>query len=175
MSRELKLREYRSSDLSALGSLYRDAFPDEDLLPLVHALLTGDQPVQSSVATLEAEVVGHVIFTACTLEPVAAKVALLGPLCVAPDHQKQGIGSSLVHEGLERLTQQGTGTVLVLGDPAYYGRFGFKPDTGIAPPYPMPEEWREAWQSMQLHDEPEQLRGDLVVPGPWKDAALWGP
>ena len=175
MSKEFKLREYRPSDLPALEPLYRSAFPDEDLLPLVHKLLGGTQLVQSAVCAVEDEIAGHIIFTMCELAPQPANVALLGPLCVLPAYQKQGLGSDLVREGVENLSRKGTRLVLVLGDPAYYGRLGFKPDTKIAPPYPMPEEWKDAWQSLMFPGEVDQLRGELRVPGPWQDPALWGP
>jgi putative acetyltransferase len=49
----------------------------------------------------------------------------LGPIAVAPRHQGQGVGSALVQQGLELLRARGAAGCLVLGEPAYYGRFGF--------------------------------------------------
>ena len=65
--------------------------------------------------------------------------------------------------------------VCVLGDPAYYGRFGFEPDDRVAPPYPLPQEWRSAWQSLSLCGNDRPARGTLSVPPPWRQPALWAP
>jgi len=61
----------------------------------------------------------------------------------------------------------------VLGDPAYYSRVGFAPETRVSPPYPLPEEWRAGWQSIALQET--ELKGALEVPAPWRRAHLWAP
>jgi hypothetical protein len=75
---------------------------------------------------------------------------LLGPLCAAPDRQGRGIGSALVQAGFERLRADGVTTVLVLGDPAYYGRFGFEAGHDIAAPYDLPPAYVAGWQALSL-------------------------
>ena len=50
----------------------------------------------------------------------------LAPVAVHPSFQKQGIGSALIREGLDRAKKDRWRCVFVLGDPAYYGRFGFR-------------------------------------------------
>jgi len=60
---------------------------------------------------------------------------------VIPLLQRQGLGNSLVRAGLERLEQRRIKQVFVLGDPAYYQRFGFSPERQGLTPYPIPEEW----------------------------------
>jgi len=136
----------------------------------VRALLDLGRGVLSRVAERAGEVVGHVLFTECTLEGRAERVDLLAPLAVAPRVQRVGIGGALVRAGLARVAAAGSTQVLVLGDPAYYGRFGFGRDDLVVPPYALPEAWRGAWQSVRLAPA-----GRLVVPGPWMRAALWGP
>ena len=106
----------------------------------------------------------------CDIE--GTQVWLLGPLAVHPDHQRQGIGTTLIREGQSSL--DGPSTIVLLGDPAYYQRHGFRPDTGIQPPYPLPPEWREAWQSIRTENA-APLTGTLSVPEYWRDPALWGP
>ena len=101
--------------------------------------------------------------------------ALLGPLAVLPERQRQGLGSALVRAGLDALRDRGTRRVLVLGDPAYYARFGFAPERGTAAPYDLPEAWRDAWQSLALSDESAPKAKRLAVPAPWRDPALWAP
>ncbi|MES0879306.1 GNAT family N-acetyltransferase [Roseibium sp. SCP14] len=175
MSGKHKLRACVNSDLPVLEPLYRVAFPDEDLIPLVRCLVESEDGTFSQVAIVNGDIVGHIVFTMCTVDGHSLLVSLLGPLCVLPDHQKQGIGSSLVRSGFEHCKELGARRVLVLGDPSYYGRIGFRPETGITAPYPLPEEWKDAWQSLQLNEHSAQLNGRLVVPAPWQDPALWGP
>jgi putative acetyltransferase len=175
MSQEMEIRGSLPTDTSLIERLYPDAFPDEDLVPLVQELLREEQNVLSLVAILNRTLVGHVVFTMCRIAGQTDKVALLGPLAVAPHMQRRGIGSALVREGLQRLKAEGTLQVHTLGDPAYYGRFGFQPDEGVIPPYPLPKEWLTAWQSISLHDGKPVLQGTLSVPQPWQQPALWAP
>ncbi|RIA55158.1 GNAT family N-acetyltransferase [Dichotomicrobium thermohalophilum] len=171
--RHLDIREGTPDDFQTLARIYREAFPEEDLLPLVRALLQDGSGVLSLVATVLSTVVGHVIFTSCRVTGQADKVALLGPLAVAPDWQRRGIGTALTHQGLDRLERASVSRVFVLGDPGYYSRAGFAPETHVTPPYPLPEEWRTGWQSLRLSET--ELEGALEVPAPWRRAALWLP
>jgi putative acetyltransferase len=51
----------------------------------------------------------------------------LAPLAVSPDFQRRGIGTALARAGLDACRKQGVPFVFVLGNPAYYSRFGFRP------------------------------------------------
>ena len=84
-------------------------------------------------------VVGHVIATRATLGPGASPVLGLGPLGVLPSHQRQGVGVALMEAILDVVDSMGEPMVAVLGDPAYYHRFGFELSAarGIDPPDPM--------------------------------------
>ncbi len=172
---KLEIRESRPNDVALIEKLYPEAFPDEDLLPVVRALLKEAPTVLSLVAIVDKVLAGHVMFTPCTTGGRDDKVALLAPLAVAPARQRQGIGSAIVNEGLQRLENDGVAHIFVLGDPAYYRRFGFAPDDNVAPPYPLPEEWRGAWQSLSLRSDTPSLSGKLSVPQPWRRQALWAP
>lgn len=165
----------QSEDIAALEALYRGAFPDEDLLPLVLELTKLEGSAISLVAKADGLLTGHAAFTICGIAGKAGRVALLGPLAVSPAMQRQGIGSALVREGLRRMKAEGATQSLVLGDPAYYGRFGFGPAAGITPPHALPDAWRGAWQSVNLSDSQPELKGTLSVPAPWMRAALWAP
>lgn len=180
MSERIEIRESLPGDLASIEMLYPDAFPDEDLLPLVRALLREGPIVLSLAGVVDSSLVGHVIFTTCgvaagTDNDALLGVALLGPLAVAPAWQRQGIGRALVRAGFERLERAGVSQVYVLGDPAYYGRLGFVPETGVLPPYPLPAEWRGAWQAISLGGSEPPLRGRLSVPQPWRQPRLWAP
>ena len=150
MAQDLRIRDSVPDDVAALESLYQGAFPDEDLLPLVTDLLREATTVWSLVGTVGLQLVAHVIFTPCGVTGTTSTVALLAPLAVAPEFQRRGIGTAIVQTGFQRLEDAGIAQVLVLGDPGYYARFGFQPDSQVAPPYPLPAEWESAWQSKML-------------------------
>ena len=170
-----EIRESTPDDVAALADVYADAFPDEKLMPLVVALLASKEDVVSLVACVDRALVGHILMTMCGIEGRSERVALLAPLGVVSAWQGKGAGSALVAEGLRRVKSSGARQVHVLGDPAYYGRFGFHADAGVAPPYPLPEEWSTAWQALSLQPGEATLEGRLSVPGPWRQPALWGP
>jgi putative acetyltransferase len=173
MISNLEIRESLSGDTAGIEKLYAEAFPDEDLLPLVRELLGLGLGVVSLVGVRENTIIGHINFTFCNVEGEERKVALLAPLAVTPALQKQGIGSRLIQTGFEKLKKAGIAHIFVLGDPAYYGRFGFRTEDRIATPYPLPTEWRGAWQSVKLIDEDAPIEGRLSVPEPWRHVALW--
>lgn len=172
---EFEIRRSRAEDLPAIEKLYPLAFPEEDLLPLVKTLLGEEPGILSLVAEAGDATVGHILFTLCTITGSDARAALLAPLAVAPEWQRKGIGSALIREGLTRLEQDGVAHVYVLGDPAYYGRSGFRTETGVAPPYPLPEEYGEAWQSLGLGSATPPVHGKLMLPDVWMQPELWGP
>jgi len=168
------VRPARPDDAQHILALYPRAFPAEDLTGLVRALL--DHPAALSLVAAEGgEVLGHILFTRCPDAADGSDMALLGPLCVAPSRQRGGIGTALMREGFARLTADGVGRVLVLGDPAYYARVGFAPETAVAPPYPLPEAWDEAWRGLSLGGAQTPAPQTLQVPEVWRDRALWTP
>lgn len=169
------VRQSGPDDLGSIERLYAEAFPNEDLLPLIKHLLMQEPDILSLVAVTGQALVGHILFTIGSITNNGAKVALLAPLAVTPSRQQQGIGSALIREGLAQLKSAGIAKVLVLGDPAYYARSGFKAETGVAPPYPLPEKWREAWQSLSLSAAPQAGHGQLLLPEVWMQPALWRP
>ena len=174
MIEQVEIRQSRQGDMAAIGRLYPDAFPEEDLLPLVRQLFMDEPGILSLVAEADDAIAGHILFTICGMTDNDDTVALLAPLAVASKWQRQGVGTALIREGLKRLEQAGVSHVYVLGDPAYYGRSGFKTESGIAPPYPLPDEYRDAWQSLGLASSPSPGHGTLVVPEVWMQPALWG-
>ncbi len=175
MSDQLEIRESVQADIAAIGSLYPDAFPDEDLLPLVRDLLHDAAVAVSLVGAVNSQIVGHGVFTKCGVVGSDVESALLGPLAVAPAWQRRGVGSAIVRAGLQRLKDAGVALVCVLGDPAYYGRLGFVPETLVEPPYRLLTEWRGAWQSQYLVDVMVPYTGKLAVPPQWLRPALWAP
>jgi putative acetyltransferase len=134
---EMIVRNERQDDESAVATVVGQAFERADEARLVGQLRTDGDAVISVVAVVGGIAVGHVMLS----RMVAPFRALgLGPVSVVPEHQRRGIGSSLVKEGLKQAQEQGWKAVFVLGDPAYYQRFGFRVDLaqGFSSPYAGP-------------------------------------
>jgi putative acetyltransferase len=137
------LRRELPSDRPDVREVHARAFarPGEDVAPeavLVDGLRDdGDVvPGLSIVAEVGDTVVGHVV---CSRARIGDRASLgLGPLGVLPGHQRCGVGSALVHGVLAAADALGAGEVVLLGDPAYYSRFGFvlAAPLGITPPEP---------------------------------------
>jgi putative acetyltransferase len=96
-------------------------------------------PSLSLVAEQDGTIVGHVLFSDVLL--AGRPVLSLAPLGVLPDHQRAGIGSALVRTGLAIAERTDRGMVVVLGNPAYYGRFGFLSSgaQGVIDPFQGPD------------------------------------
>lgn len=93
---------------------------------IVDALREAGALAISLVAADDGAVCGYIAFSPVTIDGAEVGWHGLGPLAVRPRHQRQGIGSQLVTEGLASLRAVGSRGCVVLGDPLYYGRFGFR-------------------------------------------------
>ena len=148
------LRRAAISDEAVIRQLHLAAFGEEEG-PVIGELATkllkepSEPEILNLVAVEEERLVGHIAFS-----PVHAKQdgALLGyllaPLAVRPGDQRKGVGRALVGEGLRELKERGRGLILVYGDPAYYGRFGFNADFAnrFRPPFDLARP--SGWQAM---------------------------
>lgn len=175
MTESLEIRNSEPADVGAIEMLYPDAFPDEDLLPLVRDLLSDSTVATSIVGELDSGIVGHLILAKCGVTGTRVNAALLGPLAITPAWQGHGIGSALVRAGLRQLKDKDVSVACLLGDPAFYGRLGFLPESSIRPPYPLPPEYDGAWQSHFLCDTGVGYSGELSVPKQWRQPSLWIP
>ena len=120
------IRSERPADQAAIHAVHAAAFPTTAEARLVDALRTARRLRISLVAVVDDAIVGHVAFSPVHV-PGATDGLGLAPLAVVPADQRRGIGAELVREGLAACEHVGCGFVVVLGDPSYYGRFGFKP------------------------------------------------
>ena len=93
---------------------------------IISALRAADALAVSLVAEIERKVVGHIAFSPVTISGRSCDWYGLGPVSVLPDYQKQGIGKSLINEGLRLLIASGAKGCVLVGDPGYYERFGFR-------------------------------------------------
>jgi putative acetyltransferase len=122
------IRPEGQDDHAAVRALNVSAFEASAEADLVFRLRREADPVVSLVAEHDGIVVGHIMFSPVTLSNHPGfRIMGLAPMAVAPEHQRQGIGTALVQIGLARCEQLGIGAVVVLGHPDYYPRFGFKP------------------------------------------------
>lgn len=131
MSNAPRVRPERAGDERAVFAVHAAAFPGDGEARLVDALRASVTPSVSLVATLGegGDVVGHVFVSPVTLdtEPEARDLGGLAPVGVLPAHQGRGVGGALVRAALEASRRAGFRAIFLLGDPAWYARFGFAP------------------------------------------------
>jgi putative acetyltransferase len=133
----LRITSETSGFEGAIRALLLAAFPTAVEADLV-ARLRHDGDIVIEMAAREGErVIGYVAFSRMS---APMKAVGLGPVAVLPARQRQGIGSALIREGLARAQVQGLEAAFVLGEPAYYRRFGFDAEaaSGFASPYAGP-------------------------------------
>jgi putative acetyltransferase len=162
------VRPERADDHAEIGELVGAAFgsPVEPQLVVDLRASAGYLPELALVADDDGELAGHVMFTVTELEDGTA-ILMLSPLAVLPARQRQGVGSTLVHEGLLRAAARDEPLVIVEGDPRYYSRFGFAraSELGLEPPNEgVPE---HAFQALRLPAHDEGVRGRVRYPPPF--------
>ncbi len=145
----ISIRPETTSDIAAIHALtaaaFRDAAHSSHTEPfIVDALRAAGQLTISLVAEDAGVIVGHAAVSPVVLSDGSMSWHGLGPVSVFPDRQKQGIGSCLIRQTLEMLQEQGVAGCVVLGDPAYYRRFGFRP----APDLVLPDVPAEYFQAL---------------------------
>ena len=138
------IRDERPGDADSIRAVNLAAFETSTEADLVDALRQRATPLISLVAEDDGSIVGHVLFSPVTLVS-QPEVALMGlaPMAVVPASQRQGTGSMLAHEGLERCRRLDAAAVVVIGHPEYYRRFGFVPAVrrSLRSEYDVPEEF----------------------------------
>ena len=118
------VRNEGPGDANAIRHLNMEAFGQPQEAELVDALRDHCDDVLSLVAVDGDDIVGHILFSPAIINDVASMG--LGPMAVAPERQRGGIGSKLIRTGLAKLEERGCPFVNVLGHPEYYPRFGFE-------------------------------------------------
>ncbi|GJM03715.1 MAG: hypothetical protein DHS20C08_22160 [Rhodomicrobium sp.] len=173
MNIKTSIRETIQSDITSLKILYKKAFTDEDLFPLVTELLNDKQNTFMLSALHDGDLVGHIAFTKCHAKPSEIALSLLGPMAVLPLYQGKGIGTDLIKEGFNHLKKSGVEKAIVFGDPNFYGRSGFTIESNIEPAYSIAEEYIPGWQSISFSNTASAVSGKLQVTRPWQRQDLW--
>ncbi len=93
---------------------------------IINALRAANALTISLVAEIDGQIVGHIAFSPITISDGSTGWYGLGPVSVLPAHQKQGIGKSLIKNGLSLLKELGGQGCALVGDPKYYKRLGFR-------------------------------------------------
>jgi putative acetyltransferase len=132
------IRDERTDDQPSIHDLTRRAFAPMsfaagDEQDLIDALRARGGLTLSLVAELDGKVVGHVAFSAASAEDGSGGWHALDPISVEPELQRRGIGKSLIAEGVARLRGLNAAGCILVGNPAYYQRFGFRPFPHLAP------------------------------------------
>lgn len=176
----MHLRPTGISDIEAVAAVNRAAFGSAVEADLAVALMRDAAFVpQLSIAAADDDgaLIGHVLFTRAWLardnDSPEVPLLLLAPLAVVPEWQGRGVGTAMVREAIERARGAGEVAMLVLGDPAYYRRFGFAEATplGSASPFPVPE---YAWQALEISPGAlDGAAGTVRVAPPLDDPELW--
>ena len=149
MTTSWEIRQTRPADRDAIAGIVREAFSDpsrdgqeEVDIVLNSWSLNATVSGLDLVAIEDGEIVGHVLGAYGSLNE--RRVVGVAPLAVAPHRQSEGIGSGLMNELLRHAEKIGEPLLLLLGLPAYYGRFGFEtagplgidcPSVGIGNPH----------------------------------------
>ena len=139
----MRIRPETEADSAAVRAVNEAAFDTSAEADLVEALRRRNVSMVSLVAEVEGVVVGHILFSPVSLiEHKDLDLAGLAPMAVVPDHQRKGIGSGLVRQGLARCKDLGFCAVVVVGHPEYYPRFGFAPASrySLRSEYDVPDE-----------------------------------
>ncbi len=142
------IRPERSEDAAQITAVTHAAFAHAEHSShteqfIVEALRKAGQLTVSLVAEDGARLIGHVAISPVEVSPTAADWYGLGPISVLPEWQGRGVGSALMEAALRDLQGQGAAGCVVLGDPGYYHRFGFRPHPGLVLPG-VPQEYFQA-------------------------------
>jgi putative acetyltransferase len=130
------IRKEIQSDVGVISDITKAAFEHHPYSNnteqfIISALRAANALTISLVAEVDGKLVGHIAFSPVTFSDGSENWYGLGPISVEPDYQKRGIGTKLVNEGLRLLKDLGAEGCVLVGDPKFYERFGFRSPDGL--------------------------------------------
>jgi len=133
---EVTIRAETTSDIAAIRAVTSAAFEgtpysDGSEAEIVDALRATSDLTLSLVAALESSIVGHVALSPVAIGDTDEGWFGLGPISVLPEFQRSGFGTRLMRAAMDWLEENGAAGCVLVGDPGYYGRFGFISDGSV--------------------------------------------
>ncbi len=119
------IRPESRADAAAVRAVHQAAFPSDAEARLVDAIRANGNDRVSLVAESQGRIIGHALFSPVDVE--GSEGIGLAPVAVLPDCQGRGVGSALIWAGIVACRELGARFIVVLGEPRYYKRFGFRP------------------------------------------------
>jgi predicted N-acetyltransferase YhbS len=134
------IRREKPSDINAIDQVTKAAFASAAYSSgtesfIIKALCANGQLTISLVAEEEGVVIGHVAISPVAISSGDEGWFGLGPVSVAPSRQGAGVGSGLIRAAIEGLKELHAAGCVVLGEPSYYGRFGFSANARLQYPH----------------------------------------
>lgn len=131
MSQNITIRPEKSGDIEIIAHITELAFRSHPYSNqteqfIITELRQADALSVSLVAEIDSQVVGHIAFSPVIISDGSQNWYALGPISVTPEFQRQGIGQALVNAGLDALRSLRAEGCVLVGDPGFYGRFGFR-------------------------------------------------
>ena len=168
---DIKIRKEESSDIEIVYQLVKEAFMNEEYTDhdehnLVNRLRESKSfiPELSLVAVINQQIVGYILFTKIKIKNEENEYSslALAPVSVIPDMQGKGIGKSLIKKGHQIANELGFKSIIVLGHPGYYHRFGYIPASqfGINSPFEVPD---NAFMAIALETNNLYLQSGTVI------------
>ena len=164
MNSKIVIRNETQDDVRAITEVTIAAFKTLEISNhteqfIIEALRAAKALTVSLVAEMDSRVIGHIAFSPVTLSDGTPNWYGLGPVSVLPEHQRKGIGKTLIEEGLSRLKDLNARGCCLVGHPEYYRKFGFKNLPGLVhegvPPeffFALPFDGRTPQGTVTLHD-----------------------
>jgi len=130
------IRNETDADVGTIAEVTVEAFKTLEISNhteqfIVEALRAASALTVSLVAEMDGRVVGHIAFSPVHISDGTRNWYGLGPVSVLPEHQRKGIGKSLIREGLSQLQDLNAWGCCLVGHPAYYKKLGFKNVSGL--------------------------------------------
>ena len=163
----MTIRAETPADHETIRGIIDEAFGDTTTSAIVDAIRATDRfvPELSLVAVSDGQSLGHVISSYVdVLVPGTRHVLCVGPVAVVPAHQRRGVGTALMQEMIRLADARDEPLLLLEGNPAYYGRFGFTraDEHGIEMPPECPGPQYFMLRPLRAYDS--TLRGRAVYP-----------
>ena len=164
----ITLRKEEAKDFQNIAMVNDVAFGRKAESKLIDTLRNTKEfiPDLSAIAEVDGKVIGHILFYPITINEGEKKhISLaLAPMSIIPAFHKKSIGKLLVIYGLQAAKNLGHKSVIVLGHPSYYPKFGFEPASkwNIKSPFPAPD---EAFLAIELEKGSlEKISGTVIYP-----------